>query len=279
MGKAAAILVVLLLAAGGGYFAYDRTINTPRILPKGTSVDLVLLTPLQAGREAKGAPVALLVSQDVKASDGTVVIPKGARASGTVEWSRGENMLSTLSNQPARLTVDLDSITVPNGPSVTISAASGEEETYSFTRANTGKSAVQQKLDGLMAKPETRQLLEQLNRAVNGEAVPDLDSPENRKALEAIAKDLSLENLTEALTKDAKPLTDAFSGLKAGKLAEGILFGDGMSTVFGALELLGSLDEVGNRIDRALRGRTIRALPGTPVKAYVSAEAHLRPSR
>jgi hypothetical protein len=56
---------------------------SPRVLPKGTEVHLVLLDSISSANATKGQPVRFAVAQDVVVN-GVVVIPRGTQAEGVV---------------------------------------------------------------------------------------------------------------------------------------------------------------------------------------------------
>lgn len=227
----------------------------------------MLVTPLEAGGSKAGDTVQFVVTEEVRAKD-AVLIPKGSAARGEVINSRGEGMLSGLTNQPARLEVKVTEITAADGsriPSTTV---------YAFNRGNTGRTDVMAKVERLLGSENTKAAMEALRKRIESGEKVDLNSPEMKKALTEIGNELGIEELADAATSGkASELADTVRMLRSGA---SLL--DGGLSLGGALQVINVVDQAGKRIDRMLRGRTIRAHPGTPLTATTASTVKVRPN-
>jgi hypothetical protein len=265
--KLSGLLVMLLVAslAAGGWFGWQKFRSVA--LAKGSEVRLLLVTPLEAGGTKSGDAVQFVVAEDVRVKD-AVVIAKGSAARGEVTNSRGEGMLSGLTNQPARLEVKVTEITAADGtkiPSTTV---------YSFNRGNTGRTEVMAKIERLLGSENTKAAMEGLRKRIESGENIDLNSPEMKKSLAEIGNELGIEELADAATSGkASELADTVRMLRSGA---SLL--DGGLSLGGALQVINVVDQAGKRLDRMLRGRTIRAHPGTPLNATTADKVNLRPN-
>lgn len=239
-------------------------------VPQGTAVPLILARQISAGDIAEDAFVPFLVSEDVVV-DGKVVIPKGSPASGTVTWSRSEGTLSGLVNQPARLEVRLDFVRLPSGQTPIASDPTEPKKPFAFTRENTGiPSANSAKVEELLKDEANRKLAEKLGELFEGKT-PDLSTPEAQATLQKIATDMGLSDTTKLLSdgkSNAGQIAGTIERLQRGDLS-GLVKGDLSLSLGSVIELANLVGGFGDRISRSLKGRTIRAYPGTKVTAYL----------
>jgi len=245
--------------------------TTLKALPRGQSIPLVLATNLNAGEAKEGQEVALLVAEDVKV-DGQIVIPKGTPAKGEVSWSRSEGTLSGMMGQPARLEVKIKELELSQESLQLATDENEPSKPYSFTRSNTGNSVTPHLgVDHLLKEEATRQVLEKLDKAFNGESV-DLNSDEGKKALIEIARQSGLSDTQKLLDSgkgDIGQLQDVISRLQRGDVS-GLAKGDLSLSLNSVLELANLVGGLGDRLSRTLKGRTIHASAGTPVTAFAA---------
>jgi hypothetical protein len=278
------IPLCLLLAAAGCRSGGPGPAAPPRIavLKKGAEVPMVLLRQLEAGDAREGSLVPFVVTEEVRSADGAVVLEKGAIAEGEVVWSRGEGTLSGMMNRPARLTVRIRHARASGGERVPLAAELDKpEEPYAFTRANTGipgsaqvgasgddpaREAAARALDrffatgeasALQAEEEAREWLLQVSREQDLEAVRAFLDPSARKPAELGELDRVVRHIRDgSITKLAG--------------GEALL----------ALSALQELGRMAHYLERSLasrlKGRTIKAYMGTPVRAFVAEDVSVK---
>ena len=242
-----------------------RTIS----LSEGIEIPLILARNIEAGKDAKGTTVPFIVSQDVTAPDQTVVVPKGTVCYGKVIWSRNEGTLSAVMNQPARLDIRIDYVTLKDGQKVNLAIEPGQDtDTYEFTRANTGK--VDESPEALQAWSDTekQKLMTTLIQLIDRSKKSDLSNdPQTDELLTRISKDLNLSY--SGLEKGSKERVSSLLGtigngeLNIDKLAKAAL-----PEITALIELTKLTGFVGKQIGGVLKGRTIKAYMGTPVTVY-----------
>lgn len=278
MKRSVPLLVILLVAGvgGGAFYARQTGAKLPLIpvkqatLPAGTSVELMLLDKLESGGSKEGEIVSFMVAKDVLAPDGTRVIPKGSRGEAKVSWSRGEGLLSAVSNKPARLAIELNKVTV-DGISVAIEAEPGDKK-YEFNRANTGGQDLIQRLQDVYSKPEEKEKINKLADTLK--RGPNLSDSSDREEISKVAKDLGLNALSDALSTDRyKELQGAVDGL--GNQAGDLRKLSGSNLLIAALEYRTLFSGVTGTVGNMLKGRQIRAYPGTLIKVQTSSEQKL----
>jgi hypothetical protein len=239
-------------------------------VPPGTPVPLILARQISAGDIAEGAFVPFLVSEDV-VIDGKVVIPRGSPAGGTVTWSRSEGTLSGLMNKPARLEVRIDFVRLESGPMQVATDPTEPKKPYAFTRENTGIPAADTaKVEELLKDEVNRKLAEKLGELFEGKT-PDLSTPESQATLQKIAADMGLNDTTKLLNdgkSNAGQIAGTIERLQRGDLS-GLAKGELSLSLGAVIELANLVGGFGDRISRSLKGRTIRAYPGTKVTAYL----------
>ncbi len=248
----------------------------PVSLPKGTSLQLLLLTALDSGGSKVGDTVDLVLAKAVEVG-GKLLVPAGARAKGKVVKSRGATVFSALGNEPARLAIELESLQAPDGTPVPLVVAD-PDGTYDFTQENTARRRDAANIDKLWDSPEGKQALQDLlARTTGAEPSQDVD-------LKRISDVIGLKEtgrLADRLHKDA----DGKSGPDTGDVVSKLLKGDLSSLVGGDLVLatraLGEIQGVVASVDDKLRGTfkgsNIHATAGTPVKASVADDVRLVP--
>lgn len=276
--KRVLIGVLVVAALGAGAFYGKDLLAKPQTLAQGASVKLVLMRQLEAGKEKEGDEVLFLVAEDVKAQNGGIAIAKGATVKGTITQSRGENMLSGITNRPARLAVKLGDVQTVDGQTVDVSAdiEGAADAEHSFTRANTGKQDVVEKLEKLSDDPDVKATLAQIQDSFAEGKAPDFSDPKTKEALSKISKELDLKALGKAIAEDrAGELADVMkSTSNVGDAAK--LLTSGSVTLGAVLELADVVGNVGGKLSRVLGGRTIRAYPGTEVVAFVSKKVEVK---
>lgn len=255
---------------------------TTMSLKKGLPIELMLAKRLDAGTAKEGEYVPFIVTEDVKDDAGNVAFPKGSVVDGEVTWSRSEGTLSGLAGQPARLEVKFKGLKVDESTVFPLTADVAEaDKPYSFNRSNTGLPGDgADQLDDILKDEVNRQALDQIMKAFNGEDV-SLDSLDTKMALEKIADRLGLTQTKEVAQSSASSwmgMNQSIKDLQKGTLLS-IATGEGALAVGAVLELANLAGEVGGKITDKLKGRTIRAFPGTKVKAYLTQDQTVRKLR
>lgn len=248
-------------------------INLPVPVKDGQEIQLVLLTPLDSGGSEVGKEVQLVVAKNVVVN-GKVVIPVGSIATAKVSRSRAGTLLGAVTNQPARLEIDLEEVTVADGKKAKIRAhAPGEpfEITQEVVKPEEGPNAIE-----LVSDPEARNLLVSMSRQmVLGEKQSQDQVAKANESLGELAKKYNLENTTTFLSgkagKTAKKqnITELFENIQKGDL-QGLA---GPESVL-AIRAAGEIVELGASVDRSLRGifkgNNIHAPTGTAITAYLA---------
>jgi hypothetical protein len=282
----ASALVVAGCAPGSGGVATTKY----GTLAAGTELVLSLLGQLEAGQAKEGDKVPLVVSQDVRDDSGNVLIPRGAVVQGEVSWSRSEGSLSGLARQPARLAIRVPEIRTPEGDPVRLVAKLDKpDEPFMFTRDNTGKIELEstevQNARGHVAesakvvaldKAEIEKIRSEIEAAIKtGEFERLQNDAEFKSAMEKLANDLELSSVRRVVVSEhGKP-----SGLQKAKelmlCAEKGTFvnlsGPEMALAMETIEQLGNAArQIDRKVSGMIKGRTIKAYMGTPVKMYVA---------
>jgi len=276
--KRVAIGILVVGLVGAGVLYGKEMLVKPQTVVQGASVPLILMRELEAGKVKEGEEVLFIVAQDVKAQDGGIAIAKGAAVKGVVAQSRGENMLSGITNRPARLAVKFEEVKAVDGTVIPLSATleGGDEAMHSFTRANTGKQDVVEKLTKLSADADVKATLDQIKDSFAEGKAPDFSDPKTKEALAKISKELDLKALGKAIAEDrAGEVADALKSTRDVGSAARALTG-GSLTLAAVLELADVMGNVGSKFSRVLGGRSIRAYPGTEATAYVAQTAQVR---
>ena len=276
-----AALVLIGAVVGCNSPAPEIPAAEPKVLmlEQGTPVDLILAKQINAGSTNEGESVPMLVSEDVKDAQGNTLIPKGAIATGVVTTPRSEGPLSGLMNRPARLEVELTGFDAPDGTHIDVNTDEERKETiYKFTRENTGKpSADENKIDDLLKDEMNRQVAEKLSAAFEGQS-PDLSTPEAKEALNKFANELGLNDtkkLIDSGKADYGQLANTIQRLQKGDYS-GLTKGDLSLNLNSVMELANLAGGLGSRLSRSLKGRTIHAYPGTPLRVYVRNRVPIR---
>lgn len=276
--KRVAIGIVVVGAIGAGILYGKEMLVKPQTVVQGATVPLILMREIEAGKAKEGDEVLFIVAEDIKARDGGIAIAKGAAVKATVTQSRGENMLSGITNRPARLSVKFDEVKAVDGQVIPLSAsvAGGGDAMHSFTRANTGKQDVIEKLEKLSADDEVRKTFDQIKDSFSEGKAPDFNDPKTKEALAKISKELDLKALGKAIAEDrAGEVADALRSTRdIGSAARALT--SGSVTLSAVMELAGVVGDVGGKFSRVLGGRSIKAYPGTEVMAYVARQSQVR---
>ncbi|MBX3110606.1 MAG: hypothetical protein KF857_01240 [Fimbriimonadaceae bacterium] len=241
-------------------------------LPKGTKVELLLLTALDSGGSAEGTDVELVLARPLKVK-GEVLVPAGTKATGKVTRSRGASVFSAFSNQPARLAIEVTGLKAPDGTAVKLSAS--DDGTYELTQANTAGRRDAAKVDRLWQTPEGQQVLKDLVAQSTGTA------PSGPVDLKRLSDVLGLHDTREVADRleakgDKPQAQDTVAGLLHGDLSKLT----GVDLVL-ATKALGEIQSVVGSVDDKLRGvfkgSNIHATAGTPVPARVKESVRLFP--
>lgn len=221
-----------------------------------------------------------MVAEDVKGPDGRVAVRQGSLANGEVVWSRSEGTLSGLLGEPARLHVRLGKVLAVDGSELALAAdRENAEAPYEFTRANTRPPSQPPHLQSALRDEQVRDLAERLAMAYSGEHDPDLLRDEaSRQALDRLAEQLSLEETRRLLRAGVDPanrIGSALDLLRRGDI-RALATGDAALGLAAVGELANVAGQVGSRLGRMLRGRTIRAFAGTEVQAFLAEDAAVR---
>lgn len=244
----------------------------PVELSKGTPVEFVLLDPLNSGGTGVGELATIVVLSDVMDAGGKIAVPAGAVAQVEVVRSREASVMTSLANQPARLSVRFLPMEVEG---VSISLATSEDaldSEFEIIRGSVGREEASEALIALWGQPEMQEFLTALSARLNGEGDGALDDEQSVRIMKEVSEKLELSATQEATRS---------KGLSVGALvAMGQRADDGKlkamdpAEVLLAVRALAELGGVVDRVDRGLRGtfkgRNISAPIGTRLTAYVS---------
>ena len=273
------ILAALFCVYGcGSKNGTAAAVGPEAVAPKGAEVSLVLLRQVEAGSTREGTLVPFMVAEDVRNSEGKVVLERGAIAEGEVTWSRSEGTLSGLMRKPARLEVSIKRTRAPGGETIPLQAdKENPREGYAFTRANTGLQD---------ARVDTRQgvnLTEQVRDSVDeffetGDS-SKLDAQEEvREWLSRMASENGMNDLRGKMDGHTSDLEKVVRNVRDGSIMS--LAGPEMVLAVNAVMELGRLaHSVERSIGSKIKGRTIKAYVGTPARAYVAEDVkvHAKP--
>jgi hypothetical protein len=250
------------------------------VLSKDVEVPLILIKELQAGADAVGTIVPFMAAEDAVDPAGNVVVRKGAVAYGKVVRSRAEGTLSALVNQPARLEITIFKIEGVDRSEIKLSAVKGgaQTEPLELNRANTGKPDNSQKLDQAWDNEEYQQELRSLAQLIQTSKNSDLSAnPATSDLLKKLSTDLDLRSTAGLKDKsDVDKVARMLGQIATGQNDLEALGAASMGQLGAVIELTKVVGYVGNRLGDALKGRTIRAHVGTPLKAYVVEEVRVR---
>ena len=242
-------------------------------IPSGTELKLALGEPLSAGSSKEGTPVTLIVAEPLLLN-GQEVIREGTLVRGAVTWSRSEGTLSAIANQPARLAISIDTTVAIDGSPVKLSAASSGEPTFQFTRENTSQASLE--VSAALEDSVKRQLLETLVKSVDESKPIDLDASQ-REILAQIAKDAGMNETVKAISEQGDGLSSMLKTLSTPRgLAQGFTGGQTGLLLEAAGQVFSLVDQVGSKLSRMTKGRTIRAPIGMRVSAYVIEDVTVR---
>lgn len=251
-----AILVLFGCRSGGPPVASPPA---PRVvtLRAGTPIHLVLLDELTSGGSEKGLEVHLATNEPL---DG---IPVMTPAIGHVSESRTEGTLGGLFNQPARLKLEFESLRLPDGTALPISADPAEAKEYEFNRANTGRPGD----DDGAPSPSVDQAEEAVRELVTKGESGGLDANQVTELAQRMRMSETAKLAQDGRLDDAKTLLRQVRGGRAASLANAV------PVAAAALELVNLAGDVGRKVGRQLGGRNIRAYPGTKVDVYLLQDA------
>lgn len=236
-------------------------------LEAGTQVKAVLMKELTSGGSNEGDEVPLMLSEDVKDAKGRILVPKGTPIMGKVTWSRSEGTLGSLINQPARLKFGVDHLKAVDGAVVKLSAAKAKAEEYELNRENTGRMVASEQIETLAQDKGNEAVLAAVRDLFEKGETPQMDN----EKLTAIASQLNLPTTTKLIQENkVDEVTDLVQQIRRGATLTNLATGGSASLVEAALELASVAGQVGNRLERMIGGRNIRAYVGTPVELYVS---------
>jgi hypothetical protein len=238
-------------------------------LDKGTEVPLILMQQLSAGGSQVGEEVAFMLTEDLKAADGSVLVPRGAIAYGRVSWSRSAGALSKITNEPPRLAITVDRTTSIDKRTVLLEVTE-DGEPYQFSQKNTSPIRASAGIDQALKDDQTKSELERLFRAFEGDSMGD------ERVIRELAEKLGLKS-TEKMAREHS-IRDIESIVKQIVQGEATRVVGGQTTLIidTIAELAGLRFSVGDRIAGVFRGPTIHAYPGTPVTAYVAEDMDIR---
>jgi multidrug efflux pump subunit AcrA (membrane-fusion protein) len=241
---------------------------TVQIAPN-TEIPLILARKLEAGTDARGTVVPLMVAENVTSPDGKVLIAKGSFGYGMVMNSRSEGTLSSMLNKPARLEVRLDYVLAKDGQKIEISAEKNTpSEYYSFTRANTGNITALQNVERAWGESKKQEQMLKLMRLISESKYSDMSNdPETDQILTQLSSDLNLKygNLQK---EERDRVSSLLGNIGNGQINETKLSALAVPEISAIIELTKITGYVGQKIGGALKGRTIHAYVGTPLKGY-----------
>lgn len=282
-------LAILGAFGYGVWYLKDKGVRLPSERPEsvkvaaGTPIKLLLLDSLSSGGSDVGQRVRLVVAEDVKVGP-DVAIPRGAIALGKVTRSRGGSMLGAVSNQPARLEIDLGTIRHA-GQSVPLTL--GKTATYAFTQANT-KPKTTPNVAAAWQDADARDGLRQLAEAATSDNPADKVLALRDAKVRQLVDRLELKNLGDLIDRsqgkdlnaknlggDAETLSRTLSALADGDI--GRLAGVDAALLARALGELSSLAHgLTGQINGLFKGSNIRALPGTEILAKTQTAVTIR---
>lgn len=251
-------------------------------LHEGTRVPLILLKPLESGKAQTGDPVPLIVAEDVRDRSGVVLIAKGSPARGFVTWSRRADLTSLVTNRPARLEIVVDEAKAVDGQRIVLTAAEGlHGKGIAFTRSNVGDARAGAALEALWGEAESRAFVEKLSEGIEkGDWGDLLDSKESAQLLKRVADRVGMPETSSLLEKNELQRAKAtLREVTAGRVAEGLVGGEGAVAVAAVAELTKLAGGVGSRLSRTLDAPNIRAPIGTPVVVNVAQDTMVRAAK
>ena len=243
----------------------------------GTEILLILLTPLESGGSEVGKVAKFVVSEDVE-KDGVVVIPQGSIATAKVVKSRSGTLAGTLTNTPARLEAEFDSVKFEDGRTAKIKADK-DGAVLKFDASNTRMDDPVNVVD-MAADPKARDLVVQsaLNMA-QGKKLTEGESKRVDDQWRDLAGKYGLKETQAYMDSQKSGSGEDLSGV-IGAIQKGDLNGlSGLDIVLGA-KAAGEILELGSGIDKTLRGifkgSNIRARTGLKIKAYLAESVKAR---
>jgi hypothetical protein len=271
--------LLALVALVYGCSKVEQVPVPPLTVTKGTKIPLLLAMQLNAGEVKEGQVVPLLVAEDVMVG-GRVAIRRATIVEGEVTWSRSEGTLSGLINQPARLEVKLKNLRLASGTAPLVISIEEPEKPCAFTRENTGKPAVDElKVEGLLKEEANRKVAEKLAELFDGKSA-DLSSEDAKAALDKIAGEMGMNDTKQLLVggqAHVNKITSTIERLQRGDFS-GLTKGDLSLSLGAVMELANLVGGLGDRVSRTLKGRTIRAYPGTRIEAFIGSDLTIPPA-
>lgn len=265
--KLSAIASVAMLAVGCAQSPAQTS-----ALVAGTPVRTILLRELTSGGSDEKEVFPLLVIEDVKAADGSILIPKGAIAYGKVVWSRGAGTLSRLTDKPARLAITVDKTTASDGQTVELKADQKDKESrFEFNAENTAREQASKALKDLLDDPDSRLTLDEIEKMFRKGAAAEF-----RPNLGEIARKLGLSN-TVALAQAGGlgAIPGLLQDIAGGRITH-IAGAQAALLVGGINELADIGGQVGGWLAGRFKGSNIRAYAGTPITVYVAKTINIR---
>lgn len=287
------VAVAVALASGCGPKADSnaKAVSAPTqvTLKAGTPVHLMLMAPLESGDCPVGMLFPMVVSEDVlDSASGAVVIAKGTPIMGEITKTRAAGALSGMLNQPARLEITTEPLSV-GGASLKLTAEEGSKEavSFAFSRDNTGlpdtRTDADPELADALKNEASRKLLSEFTTAVeSGVMQEDL--------AERMAKDPAMNGLFDRLgyARTQKLMQDSGDAKKGFQrildTAEGLRYGE--VSKLGSLDLqlaLAAMEEIGglardvqNTVRGIFKGRNIRAHVGNRVLMFTMEDATIK---
>lgn len=218
------------------------------------------------GREA-----TFVVASDVMVGE-HIAIPEGTQVKAIVTASRGAGALSSMLNEPARLSVEFGPIDLG---SVSVALANPERKgtaIYAFTRENTGIPA-NSFLAEAMKNEDKKAALAALADLVEG-ASADGRRIDDEK-LRELVDELRLQRVKSMIDSadSAERKSDQIAGIiRALRTGASLSTGD-IGIALGAIEELGGVaGEVTGTLKGIFKGRNIRAYVGTKVRMVVASD-------
>jgi hypothetical protein len=235
---------------------------TAALAQSNNEISLLLLTELSAGGSPEGKRVAFLVTEDFSANGATV--PKGSIAYGNVHWSRSAGALSGLFNEPARLAIKLDSVAGTDGKPIALTPVGASKDgVFHFHGGNTGIERASDAIEEVLNDASAKEALEVMLGGLIGKEMG------SNEVVALLAKRLSLTHIAKLVEVNSLgDLVGTFKSIAAGEITR-IGTAHAGIVIEAITELTGLRKSVGDRIAGLFRGRTIRAYPGTPIKATV----------
>ncbi len=257
-------------------FGFIATMCPAQSLPRGTEIRVMLLRQLNSGGSVLREEVPLMVMEDVKIGNRTI-IREGTLTVAKVKQVRREGAFSAIVfDKPARLAIDLSTIRDERGDDLKLAAKMNgkDRQLFQFNRENT-KIKREADIEGALGRANGLKAGQMLVDALRGaQSIEDIDNSVIRTALLELAHGLRFGNIYE-LAKDRR-LSDlvAFGALLAKPgLATALAIPNVVSVGLLTIRAVKEIAKIGrhlpNFLSRKFGGRNINATIGLEFSVFV----------